>query len=564
MIIRTSILFLLLAWPLSSARAQLMQVTQPPLLPARNGTAPLLHIKFLGPPGMQVTFYQGSSRGRTFPGPVVAGMRPGYAYRMEITGLPQRPGVSLFPTVEVRGTLRLPARVNAATFPAAVVLTEADIEAVLAGELITKVIYLENAERAAPELGTPDEPLEVTLPATRDLFAEAWELGRPVLVLRIGQRLFTPEEMAKESTPGTILLPGEKSLSPALKKPTLPALNCPGDNADLGSPYEDCIRNGHLNPNRGGDGPIWPTDRVWVPGLDNENQLQGLRPEDTIAEYTDSSGRRSIAYSNRVCLCVPRFGVLRHETPLSEYGTLVGPNETQAAKRYQQLQDRTPPGQAQQKERLLAVQSRKKPSGMENQEGLIRLTLVKVLDAEHVYQGPVDLLGTNALVKLTEVERALVARQMELALELSVQKHLAGTHNVTGLLVVGRIENGPELVTATVETRDLTSLCQERPHALDRPLVLIKWCDRHTAKVGDVVTFFLRYSNLGGKPMTDIAVNDSLTTRLEYIPGSAQSSRAAVFTTQENDAGSVILRWEVVGKLLPGESGTVRFQARIR
>jgi uncharacterized repeat protein (TIGR01451 family) len=79
-----------------------------------------------------------------------------------------------------------------------------------------------------------------------------------------------------------------------------------------------------------------------------------------------------------------------------------------------------------------------------------------------------------------------------------------------------------------------------------------------------VVTFMLKYSNHGGKPITDVAVTDSLTTRLEYVPGSSQSDRPAVFTTQPNEAGSSLLRWEITGRLLPGQSGVVRFQARIR
>jgi hypothetical protein len=31
-----------------------------------------------------------------------------------------------------------------------------------------------------------------------------------------------------------------------------------------------------------------------------------------------------------------------------------------------------------------------------------------------------------------------------------------------------------------------------------------------------------------------------------------------------NEAGSLILRWETSGQLLPGQSGVVSFQARIR
>ena len=79
-----------------------------------------------------------------------------------------------------------------------------------------------------------------------------------------------------------------------------------------------------------------------------------------------------------------------------------------------------------------------------------------------------------------------------------------------------------------------------------------------------MVTFYLKYTNHGGKPISDVALSDSLTGRLEYVPGSARSDRNAVFTTQENEAGSVILRWEVTGKLLPGQSGIVSFQAKMR
>ena len=79
-----------------------------------------------------------------------------------------------------------------------------------------------------------------------------------------------------------------------------------------------------------------------------------------------------------------------------------------------------------------------------------------------------------------------------------------------------------------------------------------------------MVTFFLKFSNIGGKPITDVAVSDSLTGRLEYIPGSAKSDREAVFVTQDNDAGSLILRWEIRDALPPGQKGIVTFQARVR
>ena len=61
-----------------------------------------------------------------------------------------------------------------------------------------------------------------------------------------------------------------------------------------------------------------------------------------------------------------------------------------------------------------------------------------------------------------------------------------------------------------------------------------------------------------------MVVSDSLTGRLEYVSGSAKSDRETIFTMQDNEAGSLVLRWEVAGRLLPRESGIVSFQARVR
>jgi hypothetical protein len=55
-----------------------------------------------------------------------------------------------------------------------------------------------------------------------------------------------------------------------------------------------------------------------------------------------------------------------------------------------------------------------------------------------------------------------------------------------------------------------------------------------------------------------------LHTRLEYVANSAQSDRDAVFSMQKNEAGSLILRWEVTGRLMPKEYGIIKFQAKVR
>src|SRR5262249_13364952 len=123
-----------------------------------------------------------------------------------------------------------------------------------------------------------------------------------------------------------------------------------------------------------------------------------------------------------------------------------------------------------------------------------------------------------------------------------------------GGLVVGRVRD--QAVSATV--------VEQVPQPREGPLVLCKTVDKHSAQIGDIVTFTLKYTNTGGPPITERARSDSLTGRLEYVPGSAKSDREALFTMQENEAGSLILRWQIGGSLPAGQSGIVTFQARIR
>src|SRR5262249_48684941 len=123
---------------------------------------------------------------------------------------------------------------------------------------------------------------------------------------------------------------------------------------------------------------------------------------------------------------------------------------------------------------------------------------------------------------------------------------------------------GTTTVIGWREGQEVVGTLKEIPECPDRPLQLCKWTDRHSAQVGEVVPFYLKYTNVGGKPITNVVLSDSLTGRLEFVPGTARSDRPNTFTTQANEAGSVILRWEIGGKLLPGESGMVSFQAVVR
>jgi uncharacterized repeat protein (TIGR01451 family) len=548
MSVRASVLMLVLLLSLAgSGRAQMVPS------PSGRGPSPLLFVRFSGPPGLRTTFYQGQARGRAFDAPVVVGLRPGYLYRIQLSHLARSPGTSIYPTLEVRGSLHLPPRLGAAAYPAPVVLTEADLDVIMSGGLVTKVVYLEHPDRAPPAPSPVDQPIERDLPPGRNLLAEAWAFGRPVLIVRLGGRLLvSEEELAHESVHGTILFPGEKVLTPASRPPCVLCDPRPFHDPFLGPrpPEEECLHDGG--------------DHGLPAGIDGDGQLYGLDPEDTVAEYTDSRGRRRITCSNRVCVCVPRYIVLRSETPLGRYDSVVGPSDTRRVQNQQRIEVQTPPLQALTYEQLRGLNGRQRPSINEIIAAPGALVRVTVLDAIDVPLGPLVLIGTPAARTLTQIQRERLLKQLEFSRELSTRVNAQGLVEVIATTVVGRIESGPQVVRGEVETRDLTVCCNEVPCPPDKPLVLVKCADRCSAQVGDVVTFTLRYSNHGGRPITDVAVTDSLTTRLEYVAGSAQADRPAVFTIQDNEAGSAILRWEISGRLLPGQSGVLRFQARVR
>src|SRR5437879_7356930 len=72
--------------------------------PSKQGPAPLLFVRLLGPAGTRVTFYQGLPAGREAMLPVTVGLRPGYVHRLKVSNLPGRPGLELLPSLAVPGT----------------------------------------------------------------------------------------------------------------------------------------------------------------------------------------------------------------------------------------------------------------------------------------------------------------------------------------------------------------------------------------------------------------------------------------------------------------------------
>src|SRR5262249_13631663 len=153
-----------------------------------------------------------------------------------------------------------------------------------------------------------------------------------------------------------------------------------------------------------------------------------------------SKGRRHVTCSNRVCLCVPRFAVLRSECPLARHEAVLAPSGAHGVQGQAQVELRQPSQAAFQYEQLLALQGRKRPTEAKAVEAVIHLVRVEVLEAHQIEIGPAALLGSIAVRNLTQVQRTRLLRQLELARELSQKAGVQEAVSSKNTVVLGRVQ----------------------------------------------------------------------------------------------------------------------------
>jgi hypothetical protein len=145
-------------------------------------------VEIMAPAGAMISTASEGGFEQPAPDKIKVGLLIGQVYRLRISGIPQQPGLEVYPTIEVIDRLYPPCGQHH-RFPIPIELTLEELELAASGRLVTRVIYLEPPREALPVLqqGTPqsyfeaapgDDPLEI-----------ADRLGRPVAILRMGARL---------------------------------------------------------------------------------------------------------------------------------------------------------------------------------------------------------------------------------------------------------------------------------------------------------------------------------------------------------------------------------------
>lgn len=135
----------------------------------------------------------------------LVGMLIGPVYRLQVTDIPNNPGLELFPTIEVIDRLYPPPGL-ALRFPIPVELTQDELEMAARGMFVTRVVYVEDPNLALPVRQTKDgEQPWMEARRGEDPLVVADSLGRPVAILRIGGRV--PDAPGTEAACGATVPP---------------------------------------------------------------------------------------------------------------------------------------------------------------------------------------------------------------------------------------------------------------------------------------------------------------------------------------------------------------------
>jgi len=276
---------------------------------------------------------------------------------------------------------------------------------------------------------------------------------------------------------------------------------------------------------------------------------EGLDPEDTVIQYTTKTGVTEVQAGCRVAIYAPRFGSVRKRTGVLESELALRPQTADVPAGPGMIKEKLPPIQvsaplkANTKDTVRVVEAfldRQRPMPAE-----LVLPMGEISDAFKPYED-LDIIR-NGNIKITDPAKLAIA-----AAAARIWS------NIDALVV---LIDGQEAAVIVDQKQAREFTLYEYKGARVR---ICKVASEQIANPGDIVSFTIRYDNIGEQPVSSLVVTDSLAPRLEYIESSQQSSIEARFSTSPNDAGSSVLRWEIDKELKPGEGGFVRFDAKVR
>ncbi len=291
-------------------------------------------------------------------------------------------------------------------------------------------------------------------------------------------------------------------------------------------------------------------DRGYPVRYDADMRL-GLETEDTIAEYTDDAGKSHVKPTNKVCVYAPRFGAMRSiSSPVLDTAV----NKISSADKFlrgagMRNRDVTDTnvqnavlGNYRVRERLSGIDTDARPSAVDQTQTLA--LNVKLI---------------NTFQDLQFIRGGLLTQTDEVRLAKGIQGAVAWTRNQFPV-IAAQTEQSQEVSSEFRAQEIVGKESKSKPGRLR----IVKLADKDIAQPGEIITFTIRYDNLGERPLSQIRIIDNLTPRLQYVEDSETSDRAGNLVLQDNEEGSLILEFHLDDPLPGGQGGVVTFQTKVR
>ncbi len=285
--------------------------------------------------------------------------------------------------------------------------------------------------------------------------------------------------------------------------------------------------------------------------VDRDWTVRGIDQEDTVAHFDTLQGRTEVTPSNRVPIYAPRFASVR-----KVYGLEINEGAERAAGandlvRLNSQDTRLRVTTAIQPRQPVLEHNFRSSVALFDRTGGVNMQRVQPLQGLANHFMPHEDFRVIRHGSLDANEKARLAERVRAALtwttDQSVQVTIGGSlaYEAKGAYQPGE----------TVQF--------EMPPGKPR-MRIVKVASKSEANPGEEIDFTLRFDNVGDQRVGNVTIVDSLTSRLEYVPGSAQCDLNANFGTQTNDVESLLLRWEIVDPLPVGKGGVIRFKCRVR
>jgi uncharacterized repeat protein (TIGR01451 family) len=275
----------------------------------------------------------------------------------------------------------------------------------------------------------------------------------------------------------------------------------------------------------------------------------GLDPEDTVIQYETVDGKTNVESGCRVSVYAPRFASVRKRQSTQESELAMRLRTAERPDGPGVIRDQLPSAKVSQPLKSMnsdnvriveAFRDRNRPIPAE-----LILPAVTISDTFKLYE---DLsLIRNGDLKMTDLAK--------------LAKSAAAARVWTNVDELNVLIDGQEAIENVTIQRAADVTIYEHKGARIR---LCKVASEQMANPGDIISFTIRFDNVGEQPLKSLVITDSLAPRLEYLDKSQQASVPADFSISPNNAGSSVLRWELENGLKPGEGGLVRFSCKVR